>query len=312
MKRQIDISTLLRWYPSSWRERYGDELLKLMADTLDGQRPTMKFRLSIMLAGLRERAHSSGLTGDSAPDAVIVKVGSLMILCAWVAFVFAGMSFAKFTEHFSDALPQQSRTLPIATFHLIELLGIFSGVLVLAGAARTLPTFTNFLRKDEWKLIKGRVVCAMASTIALFAAAIPIGAWAHHLTQYQRNGGDGLYSLAFVAWALLLALVLAAWSRTVVALARRMELSPLVIRLEGLLAQAVAITMLATTAATGMWWTEMAMYAPQYFNGTRPGTSASPFDFNLILIMTLMIIAIIVSGYGAFRVRHFWVKLGNA
>lgn len=103
MKRQVDASTILRRYRYSWKERYVDELLEPMADTMDGQRPTVRFRLSIVLAGLRERAHSSELTGDSAPEAVIVKVGSLTILCAWVAFVFAGASFSRFSEHFSEA-----------------------------------------------------------------------------------------------------------------------------------------------------------------------------------------------------------------
>jgi hypothetical protein len=30
---------LLRWYPRAWRERYGEEFLAVVEDTLDGSRP---------------------------------------------------------------------------------------------------------------------------------------------------------------------------------------------------------------------------------------------------------------------------------
>jgi hypothetical protein len=30
---------LLRWYPRAWRERYGEEFLAMVEDSLDGRRP---------------------------------------------------------------------------------------------------------------------------------------------------------------------------------------------------------------------------------------------------------------------------------
>jgi hypothetical protein len=49
-----------RWYPRAWRERYGEELLALIQDTLDEGRPTWRLRLSVARGGLRERAHQAG------------------------------------------------------------------------------------------------------------------------------------------------------------------------------------------------------------------------------------------------------------
>ncbi len=276
----------------------------LMADILDGQHPAMKFRLSIALAGLRERAHSSALAGDSASPADIVKVGSLAVLCAWTAFVFAGASFSKLSEHFSETLPLQSRALPIATYHLTAVVGILSGILVATGASMTLPSLARFLRNDGWTLIKRSVFHATIPTLIMLAGLLPIGIWAKQLTQYQRNGGDGLYSLTFVTWALLLALAMAAWTRAVVAVARRMELSPQIIHLEGLIAQSLAVMIAVSTTAIGIWWISMGMYAPRFFHGGSPVTPSSAFDPNLIIVMTLMLAAVVVSGYGVIRIRH--------
>src|ERR1700723_3922499 len=53
-------ANLLRWYPRAWRERYGQELLALIQDTLDEGRPTWRLRLGVIAGGLRERVHQAG------------------------------------------------------------------------------------------------------------------------------------------------------------------------------------------------------------------------------------------------------------
>ena len=63
-----DAAKLLRWYPRAWRERYGEEFLAMVEDSLDGERPGRRFRLSVAWAGLRERGHRARLAaaGGSA------------------------------------------------------------------------------------------------------------------------------------------------------------------------------------------------------------------------------------------------------
>jgi hypothetical protein len=52
-------ANLLRWYPRAWRERYGEELLALIQDTVGEGRPTWRLRLGVIGGGLRERAHQA-------------------------------------------------------------------------------------------------------------------------------------------------------------------------------------------------------------------------------------------------------------
>ncbi len=42
-----ELGRLLRWYPPAWRDRYGDELVALLEDELDGTAPTVRLRVSL-------------------------------------------------------------------------------------------------------------------------------------------------------------------------------------------------------------------------------------------------------------------------
>jgi hypothetical protein len=70
MKR-TDPAKLLRWYPRVWRERYGEEFLAMVEDSLDGRRPGWRLRLSVVWAGLRERGHRVRLAGQRAAPPVL-------------------------------------------------------------------------------------------------------------------------------------------------------------------------------------------------------------------------------------------------
>jgi hypothetical protein len=71
-----DLSRLLRWYPSTWRDRYEGEIVVFMKDAYGDRPPPRRERLSLAVGGLRERARQSGLTGDSAPVADRVRAGA--------------------------------------------------------------------------------------------------------------------------------------------------------------------------------------------------------------------------------------------
>ncbi len=136
----------LRWYPRSWRARYGDELTALLDDEY-GSSASARIRLSLVSAGLRQRARQSGLAGDAVPAADGVRTGALVILGAWVAFVVAGASFAKFSEHFDEALPRSlgAHHVPDLAFTVLQAMAGAASVLVLAGALLAAPAFVRFL-----------------------------------------------------------------------------------------------------------------------------------------------------------------------
>jgi hypothetical protein len=89
-RRPVDLTKLLRWHPVQWRERYGDELVALMEDSLHDRRPSLQLRVTTVWSGLREHGYQTGLIRDQRSAAVRLRAGSLLILSSWTAFMLAG------------------------------------------------------------------------------------------------------------------------------------------------------------------------------------------------------------------------------
>ena len=135
---------LLRWYPRSWRARYGEDLIALLYDEYGGHPPPL-VRLGLVTGGLRERARQAAITGDSASPVDGVRAGALIVLAAWSAFVVAGASFAKFSEHFDEALPHTigAHHIPDLAFTMLQTVAGVVSVLVVAGALLAAPAFVR-------------------------------------------------------------------------------------------------------------------------------------------------------------------------
>ena len=307
--RRMDVPRLLRWYPAGWRERYGDELGALIEDTLDGRPLTGRFRLRMAWAGLRERGHQAGLTGTAAPAASRVRTGCLLVLCAWTAFVVAGIGFAKLAEHFGQAVSLRARPVSVGAFGTVQVLAVIGGLLVLAGAAAAGPAFIRFLRAGGWRPIRGHVLRAAGAIVVAAAALAGLTAAARMLTFAQRNGGDGLYSLAFVLTALLLCAALALCAVAAVATVRRLALTRAVLSAEAVLAATVTAAMTAMTVALALWWAAVGSSAPWFLQGTRVGSAASAVTPNLVGVAVLMLAADAVAGYGVIVLARSWTQL---
>ena len=311
MKRSsADIAKLLRWYPQAWRARYGDELAMLVEDSLGGGHPGLRLRGSIAWAGLRERGHQGRLLGSGGPAADRARVGSVVVLAAWSAFVLAGSSFAKLSENFRLAVPSQSKTVSTIAFDTVLVVAFVAGFLVLVGIAIALPAFVRFIRTGGWSSIARQVLRAGAATVATTAALVTTVLVARTLPFPERNG-DLLYHpvvwyyvASFVVTALLLALTIALWAVAAAAAARRMVLPRTVVSGEGILAAAVMAAMALMTVATSVWWASVAASAPWFLQGVRPGSSVSRFDPNLLATMVVMLAATAVAAYGTSRVAQ--------
>ena len=309
MKHPYDATRLLKWYPRQWRERYGDEFVAFVDDTLAGQRPTGRFLLSIALGAARERGHSSGLLGAQQSPATQVRAGSLLIFCAWSVFIFAGASFSKLSEHSAQAMTNGTGSLARIGFDIVALCGALGMILVLVGACVVLPSFIDLLRTGNWPSIRPRVHFALFSTSLVIGVLVPLALWAHHLTVSQRNGSDGAYAAAFVAWALLIALTLVSWDRVVVECVATMNLSPRVLRIEARLAAVVSLMMVAITIGAALWWANVARSAPWFLQGTTSGTAASPLTPNLIVTLGLMLCAACIGAFGVRRIALSWSRV---
>jgi hypothetical protein len=301
-----DGTGLLRWYPRSWRHRYGDEFGALMEDTLDGRKPTLRLLTAIAWAGLRERAYGSGLVGTAKPAAERVRAGAIAVLCAWATFLVAGARFGKYSENFEGALPHAARAVGMDAYTTVEIAAVVGGALVLIGACIALPTFVRFLQGGGWPSI-GRHVRRAAWTSAAAGAAlgglVPV---AHSLTTAQRNGGSSAYSVAFVLMAILVSTALAMWTIAAVAITRRLALSRRVLVGEVALATLVVGTMVVMTGATATWWGTVASSAPWFLQGTRTGSVASPFEPQLAATMALMLITTLAALGAMSRVTRSW------
>jgi hypothetical protein len=308
--RRSDGFGLLAWYPPAWRERYGDEFGALMEDTLGDGPPTPRFRLSVAWAGLRERGHESGVIGSTIPATARTRSGSLLVLCAWAVFVVAGSSFAKLAEGFRKTVPAGTRALSSDAYRTVIVVGVIGSLLVLSGIVIALPTFLRFLRVGGWHSIRGHVLRAVAATIVAIMAMVALVAVARTLTPAQR-GGELLYHpvvwyylVEFTVTVLLLAVMLALWTVAAVATVRRLDFPRYVLSAEAVLAIAVTAAMLLMTAATAVWWGVIASSAPWFLQGVRAGSAASALNPQIIGTMVLMLLAIIVAGYGVSRVAR--------
>jgi hypothetical protein len=164
----------LRWYPKSWQDRYGEELIMFMQDRYGGDRLPLGSRLSLVTGGLRERARQSGLYGDSVPPLDRVRGGVLVVLGAVAAFAVAGASVQKSSEHFDVALGpiRQIHVLPDNAFTVVQTAGTLAACITLVGAIFAVPAFLRFLRSGGWPQIRNHV--ARAATASAITAGMTV------------------------------------------------------------------------------------------------------------------------------------------
>ena len=300
----------LRWYPRSWRDRYGNELASLLDDEYGEKVPTTT-HLGLITGGLRQRARQSGLTGDSAPATDRVRTGALIVLAAWVAFVVAGASFAKLSEHFDEALPHNmgAHHVPDVAFTALQTTAGIAGILVVVGALLVVPSLVRLLRGGEGAPLRGHFVRALAASGLTVVATVPLLIWAHRLTSYQRNGGLHWYGALYLVWATLVVVTLTLWTVLAIATARRVQLSTRVLAAEAVLAGVVAFAMLMMIAATAFWWGAMANDAPAFLSVGPTRTSGSPWNFQLVVTVALMALAMGTAAIGVVREVRGWMRL---
>jgi hypothetical protein len=296
----FDPRSVLRWYPAAWRERYGDELVAMVEDDLEGRRPPLRMRASLLAAGLRERAHSTGLTGDGASDpARRLRAGSLVVLAAFALFAVAGAGYAKLSEHFTAFMPAGPAATAQTAYDLVAAFAAVSAAATVLGAMFVLPAFVCLLRAGGWERVKRPILQLVAFGVATTAATAGLAFWAHHLAAPARNGGDAAYTVGVLGLALLLVGTLALTVRVVVASTQHLEISLRVLRAEGALAALVFLSMLTMTGATAWWWATTARSAPGFLGG-----GANGIDPRMIGTMAMMLLADAGSALGVRRLAR--------
>ena len=208
----------------------------------------MRVQLDVIAAGLAQRLRSSGLVGDDVPPERRIRAGVLVVLSAWAAFVVAGLGLAKTAEHWQAVTPQPDRGVPAAAYDGV-LLGAALGTLaVLLGIVLTARPLVAFLRTGGWTKIHRAVLRAFGATGLTASVLVGVIVWAHRLTVEQRNGGDVLYSAAFLVALSLRDRLDRRCGRGPRSSPRsELALSSASLRWETLLAAATTVTMVAMT-----------------------------------------------------------------
>jgi hypothetical protein len=287
---------LLRWYPPSWRQRYGPELTALIEDSYGPGGLPRRVRLATVRAGLVERVRSSGLgspTEGERPEARSCN-GSLLMLCAWAFFVVGGAMMAKFNENWEVGIPRPDRWLPTAGYDLVEGAAALGALVVVVAGLLVVPTFLRALTQQGWPLIRRQVraVTVIGGTTVLCCA--PLIAWAQHLSSRQRNGGLDIYTAAFLGVGVLLVATVGAVTGAVVSVTRTLELPRPTLRWLGRLALLMAGIMVAVLSGLTLWWAALAADAPSTLGGAVP--------IDLVLAGVLMLIGSAVATAGARRI----------
>jgi hypothetical protein len=236
---------LLRWYPRTWRERYGEELLALIQDTLDDGRPTWRLRLSVAWGGLRERGHQVGqaakatVKGPAGPDKV-------MILIAGLLFAYLPLTLT------ASPLPARGWQVP-AAFDAVLAAVALTGAVVLLGGLAGLPALVRFVRAGGWPTIRRRVVWAAGATVVAGGgvAGVAIVTGSHLSAQLNVSWP---YLAALFAAGLAVAAAMGLWATAAAATARHLTLAPRVRTAQLMIGAIIPSAFTATIGALAFWW----------------------------------------------------------
>lgn len=290
---------LLLAYPRAWRARYGEELLAMIDDGLEGSRAPARLRAELLWSGLRERLAAAG--GGGGERERLGRSGVRLALVAWALMVAGGSVFAKTSERWSEGVPAGSRAVPAAAYAAVQALAAAGAVVVFAAVLSGMPALVRELRAGAWPRLRGPARRALGASAVLLVLAVALGVSARTLTAPQRNGGSAPYAGLFALTGLAGVLFLAAW--TALALRAERVLSPgrLLRRVELGAAGAVVVLTPALTAAIGIWWAALASDAPWVLSGAPAGTGSGVLTANLLLAGVLALAASAVALLSAGR-----------
>ncbi len=215
---------------------------------------------------------SSGLRGDELPPETRVRAGLLLVLCSWSAFVAAGVALQKSSEHWQSVTPLSGRALPQAAFDSILLAAAIGSAAIVVGVLLVARPLIALVCSGGWQKIRQPLVRAVSTTGLTAAALVAIVIWAHLLSGAQRNGGDVLYSAAFLGLAACGLCTITAWTGAAVTTARHLTLPLKTLRFESWLAALVTMAMATITVAATIWWTAVAGTSSNFFGTGFPWT----------------------------------------
>jgi hypothetical protein len=293
---------VLRFYPTRWRRRYGEELLALIEDSYGTQTPPLRCRLALMRSGATEWSRELGLTGSTASQSERIRAGTLVVLWAAALMLVAGLEFANISQGWRRAVPTASRGLPTVAYGLVVVAATAAVLVALAGAVMWVGPLARFLQDGGWAKVRRPVMRSAVPTAVTIGLFMTMRVWSRNLDAHQRDGGYLPYGVVAIALGVAVAASVFSWAATATGALRGIDPVPTVVRRSGRIAIGLAALMAAIAAGTVVWWAALAARAPWFLGGTSRGAHGTVAPAFLVLAEVAIFAAAGVAAAGARRV----------
>lgn len=290
---------LLRLYPSGWRDRYGDEFEALLEDY-----PLTPFALVDVLVGALD-AHIEPLDANGRIVRMLNRPrrGAIVIFCAYIAFVLAGLSFNQMIEDDLRTLNGPHPDLA-AVYYVVAGGAVVALLAVLAGG---LPIAFSAIRRAvtsrRWDILLLFAIPPVALVIWLAWTWILLNViWTSHshITAHSATG-----ALLFLSWTGIFGLAALASTAAVSIAVSRSELTPRLYRFALAPAAIAALAMAVVLGGVVAWGALIRTDAPPYLS-----SATTPFHITVstmwvgqIVVMALATLVVATSLVRGLRAR---------
>jgi hypothetical protein len=295
---QTFVGPLLRLYPLSWRDRYGEEF----AAVLEACPLRLTTIVDILLGALDAHINPQDTTGRIMQMINRPRRSAIVVFWAYIAFVLAGLNYFKSTEDDLKRL-MDGRPDVAAAFFAIE---AGAGLALLAVLAGGVPLALAALRR-AWEQRRWDIPLLLAVppvALAIWLGWTAIIAFVIGRRTPPAPGVDARAGLVFLSWGGLFVLCALASTSAVSIAMSRSELNPRLFRLALRPAVAATICMAIVLAALVLWGLAVHTDVPSYFS-----TSDTPFripyavtwfaDVAVMVVATLVAAVALVRGFSA-------------
>jgi hypothetical protein len=177
------VHRLLRWYPRSWRDRYGEEFAELLAAELDEQPQNWRWSADIAAGGVLARLTAAGLTSHELAPAEQVQAGVATAGCALAACAALGAAMlAQLATGWQWTTP---RSTPAAVGTVA--MSAAAGLLAVLALAAAIPVGWRAGRT----ITRRRSGLGRPASLAVSCAAVLIAGGRHFENWWPGTGGHG-------------------------------------------------------------------------------------------------------------------------
>jgi hypothetical protein len=178
------VARLLRWYPSSWRARYGEEFAELLLADVAEQPRSWRRAIDVAANGLLARCTSAGLTTHELPPLEQIRCGVATLSCALAAFLtFSVAMLAQLATGWQWATPRS-----VSALGGTVAMSIGAGCLVLIALLGAVPVawcaVVAAVRSGDARLMR-------AAGLMLASGAVLVIGTRHFQNAWPGTGGTG-------------------------------------------------------------------------------------------------------------------------